>query len=223
MKKITVLIILLLTTMMAGAESKSVEIEMVATAYVEPIDHGCYECGVSSSLNRMRLYSVLTYPDMRGEIYFKFNNSGKAKLELYMPCAYTDKVIKFDFNGFTKEITLPKVGSSSEYKWITIYDGQLQGKPDYSCLKVWNMTKGYIDIQKLRITADSKVIEGVSYGKTERDRLAPYLALFYSTGGEVESFYQYQRKDVLMLRIFPPLAGVGLRAGIRDWIKIGKE
>jgi hypothetical protein len=129
---------------------------------------------------------------MRGEIYFKFNNSGKAKLELYMPCAYTDKVIKFDFNGFTKEIALPKVGSSSEYKWITIYEGQLQGKPDYSCLKVWNITKGYIDIQKLRITADSKVIEGVSYNTNTgsiRDRMAPYLLLYYNAGSGIESFY----------------------------------
>jgi hypothetical protein len=192
MKKITLLIILLLTAMMAGAESKSVEIEMVATAYVEPhgTDVTVDGSGVGLSGQVLRLGSITDYEDLKGLVYFKFNNTGKAKFELLIQNGRADRQISVEFNGLKRELAIPH--TNGDYQWITVLEGDVKGQPNYSYITIRNITKGRLNFQKLRITADSKVIEGVSYNTNTgsiRDRMAPYLLLYYDAGSGIESFY----------------------------------
>jgi hypothetical protein len=189
MKRILLLLTLLLT-INAKADNKSVEIEMVATAYAEPYEpsyssyHGMQAGGIlklsppNNVLNSAEVTTLATteLPDRRGLVYFKFNNSGKAKFELLIQNGHKNRKIKVDFNGLENEVDVPVTAG---YQWVTVLEGSAQGKTDYSCLTIRNLTDWCIYVKTLRITADEKVIEGVSYSKTERDRLAPYLSLVY--------------------------------------------
>jgi hypothetical protein len=184
MKRILLLLTLLLT-INAKADNKSVEIEMVATAYVEPI-----QTNAAVIDGRLSLGTGTSKIDEQKKalVYLKFKNTGKAKFELLVSNGKNDRKIEVTFNGLKNEINVPV---TTEYQWITVLDGTAQGNPDYSCMTIRNLTAWNIYIQTLRITADEKVIEGVSYGLTERDRLAPYVVLSYQyePGKSYEYFY----------------------------------
>jgi hypothetical protein len=109
MKRILLLLTLLLT-INAKADNKSVEIEMVATAYVEPhgTDVTVDGSGVGLSGQVLRLGSTTDYEDLKGLVYFKFNNTGKAKFELLIQNGRADRQISVEFNGLKRELAIPQ-------------------------------------------------------------------------------------------------------------------
>jgi hypothetical protein len=192
MKRILLLLTLLLT-INAKAENKSVEIGASTTAYIEPVNHKCGSCSVSST-DGLKLGAVADYQEMHGLMYFKFNNSGTAKFELLVSNQSDGRKLKVDFNGLAKEINIP---ITDGFEYVTIFDEEIQGKEYYSCLTLWNIAgEGNIYIQKLQITAEEEVCEGIEFNRgtgKNAERCAPYLDLLYSHGGSrnaaIESFY----------------------------------
>jgi hypothetical protein len=147
-----------------------------------------------SSTDGLKLGAVADYQEMHGLMYFKFNNSGTAKFELLVSNQSDGRKLKVDFNGLAKEINIP---ITEGFEYVTIFDEEIQGKEYYSCLTLWNIAgEGNIDIQKLQITAEEEVCEGIKFNSGTgkyMERCAPYLSLkyFYSdwTHTAIESFY----------------------------------
>jgi hypothetical protein len=135
------------------------------------------------------------FPDVHGLMYFKFNNSGTAKFELLVSNQSDERKLKVDFNGLEKEINIPVTDG---FEYVTIFDEEIQGKEYYSCLTLWNIAGDErIYVQKLRITAEEEVCEGIKFNRGTgkyKERCAPYITLTYlydgwRTSTVIESFY----------------------------------
>jgi hypothetical protein len=189
MKKTLFLTTLLFVIRMVQAETKSVEMSASAVTYIDPTyADSVYYCQDVQG-DHVRLRSTLENESIRGTMYFTFNNSGAAIFELLISNENPDKVLGIDFNGLEREVSIPV---TKGYEWVSILGDTLKGREFYSRLTLRNMTVGDVNIQKLRISGEGALCNGVTFNRSgvDADRLAPYAYLSYKElGSSVQYFY----------------------------------
>jgi hypothetical protein len=180
------LILLFLFVSVSVYSQNSVEMDAYAVAYIEPL----YGNGIlyAADVNdyEMRLRSTQEVESLKAKVYFTFNNSGQAKIEFFISNGNLGKKLRLTFNNIKKEVSIPVTNG---YEWVSVIEGEIQGKPSYSCMEIQNITTGDVNIKKLRINGSSNICDGIKFSRDQGRNAAGPVLWYDVKGNNIEYFY----------------------------------
>ncbi len=158
------------------------ELEMGNVGFVEP---DLYANDANGA--RMMLRETTTENNIRGKVFFKFEEAGTVRMDLYIKNEHANKKLKIKLNEFDAIVDIPV---TMGYEWVKITESFFNAAPSYSCMEIQNTTSGDVFIEKLRIIGDAS--NGVSFNDRENKRRnSVSVHLGYPVNGlsNIEWFY----------------------------------